>query len=312
MEGLSAMEQFADGRAGPPRVLLVEDDPSYRRALHQVLVDEGIEVLGEAGDGLTGVQLAAELDPDVVLMDLRMPGMGGLEATRAIHQSAPTAQVIILTSYEGPLPSRSAEQAGAYAYLVKGCSASLIREVVGQAARYREELDLIARTEPASGDAAIDLFWERETKGRGASMVWGAETEAAGRETGGSDALAMPAEPLPDSVPDDFVEKYGREARQAVRYRASRRYRIAREAREQARILRDRDVWTTAVVVFGFSLFALAFIAALVYMVALWPWTGLFIVAPVMVLMPFSLWLATRIVRREREELASNARKYGF
>jgi hypothetical protein len=257
------------------------------------------------------VQLAAELDPDVVLMDLRMPGMGGLEATRAIHQRAPTAQVIILTSYEGPLPSRSAEQAGAYAYLVKGCSASLIREVVGQAARYREELDLIARTEPASGDAAIDLFWEREIRGRGASTVWGAETEARGSDSA-SDALAMPAEPLPDSVPDDFVEKYGREARQAVRYRASRRYRIAREAREQARVLRDRDVWTTAVVVFGFSLFAMAFVAALVYMVVLWPWTGLFIVAPVMVLMPFSLWLATRIVRRERAELARNARTYGF
>jgi Flp pilus assembly protein TadB len=56
--------------------------------------------------------------------------------------------------------------------------------------------------------------------------------------------------------------------------------------------------------VFGVSVFILAFIAALAYMVVLWPWTGLFIVAPVVVLLPFSLWMAMRIVRKEREDQA--------
>ena len=59
-----------------------------------------------------------------------------------------------------------------------------------------------------------------------------------------------------------------------------------------------------AVIVFGVSVLVLTFIAALAYMVALWPWTGLFIVAPVVVLLPFSLWMATRIVRKEREDQA--------
>jgi Flp pilus assembly protein TadB len=114
---------------------------------------------------------------------------------------------------------------------------------------------------------------------------------------------ALPAEePMPDAVPEDLVERFGREARQTVRFRNSRRYRWFRQAKGGFRDFRDREVWTVAVIVFGMALFGLALIAALGYMVVLWPWTGLFIVAPVMVLLPFSLWLAVRIVRRERKD----------
>jgi len=114
----------------------------------------------------------------------------------------------------------------------------------------------------------------------------------------------VPVEALPDAVPQDFVDRFGREARHAVRYRSSRRYRWSRQFRSRTGQLRDREVWTVAVIVFGVSILVLTFIAALAYMVALWPWTGLFIVAPVVVLLPFSLWMATRIVRKEREDQA--------
>src|SRR5947208_14899922 len=67
-----------------PRVLLVEDDQGNRRRIRDLLLSEGIEVVGEASNGAAGVQLAGEARPDVVLMDLRMPVMGGLEATREI------------------------------------------------------------------------------------------------------------------------------------------------------------------------------------------------------------------------------------
>jgi CheY-like chemotaxis protein len=98
-----------------PRVLLVEDDPGTRHFLRRILESEGIDVIGEAGHGARAIELVRVDPPDVVLMDLRMPGVGGIEATRAIKEVAPLTQVVILTVYEGPLPTRSAEQVGAYA-----------------------------------------------------------------------------------------------------------------------------------------------------------------------------------------------------
>jgi CheY-like chemotaxis protein len=119
-----------------PRVLIIDDDVENRRLLREVLEAEELLVVGEGSDGGEAVDLVAKVLPDVVLMDLRMPSMGGLEATRLIRESSPFTQVLVLTSYDGPLPTRSAEQVGAYAYLVKGCSPQLIRDVILQAWKY--------------------------------------------------------------------------------------------------------------------------------------------------------------------------------
>src|SRR2546428_1556487 len=135
--GMSAGVDPTDGISSWPRVILVEDDQANRRRIRELLTGEGIAVVGEASDGATGVELAQQVQPDVVLMDLRMPIMGGLEATREIKDALPTTQVIVLTSYDGPLPARSAEQAGAYAYLVKGCPGDLMRDVIHQAWKYK-------------------------------------------------------------------------------------------------------------------------------------------------------------------------------
>jgi CheY-like chemotaxis protein len=124
-----------------PTVLIVEDAESERAVMRDLLEAEGIAVVAEAGDGAEAVDRAIQSRPDVVLMDLRMPAMGGIEATRLIKEALPNTQVIILTVYEGPLPERSAEEVGAYAYLVKGCSPGLIRDVILQARNYKTGLE---------------------------------------------------------------------------------------------------------------------------------------------------------------------------
>jgi DNA-binding NarL/FixJ family response regulator len=118
----------------PPRVVLVDDEDSTRQLLAEALAEEGIAVIGQAGTGDAGVQMAHALHPEVVLMDLRMPDGSGIEAARRIKEGVPYTQVLLLTAYEGELPSRSAHAVGAYAYLVKGCPISLIRDMVTSAA----------------------------------------------------------------------------------------------------------------------------------------------------------------------------------
>jgi CheY-like chemotaxis protein len=122
-----------------PRVVLVDDDEANLAALRESLELEGIEVVGAAAGGADGVALANELRPDVVLMDLRMPGMDGFAATAAIRAARPETQVVILTAYE-ELLTQSAEDVGAFAYLVKGCSPELMRQMIDQAWRRAVEM----------------------------------------------------------------------------------------------------------------------------------------------------------------------------
>ena len=98
-----------------------------------VLELDGFEVVGQAADGADAVALAKELDPDVVLMDLRMPVLGGLDATRLIKDACPATQVVLLTAFERPALQQQAEEAGCFAYLVKGGPPGELRLVLHQA-----------------------------------------------------------------------------------------------------------------------------------------------------------------------------------
>ena len=124
-----------------PRVLVVDDDEVLREALCTLLTERGFEVVGEAGDGAQGVSLARERHPDVVLMDFRMPGIDGLEATNLIKADAPLVQAVVFTAYDDQTLDLEAARADVYCLLVKGCSPQLMLEMVRQAARRKWELE---------------------------------------------------------------------------------------------------------------------------------------------------------------------------
>jgi len=109
-----------------PRVLLVDDHPGMRRVLRGVLEDAGVQVVGEAGDGLEGVAQAEAVRPDVVLMDWRMPRLDGVQATARIRSQLPEVQVVVFSSAEGAGMGVIARQAGASAFVAKGASAEQV------------------------------------------------------------------------------------------------------------------------------------------------------------------------------------------
>ncbi len=107
----------------PVHVLLVDDDDLMRAGLRSVLSsDETIEVVGEAGDGRAAIEQAHELRPDVVLMDVRMPNLDGISATREVLAARPEAKVIILTTFEEDDYIFGALNAGASGFLLKRTS----------------------------------------------------------------------------------------------------------------------------------------------------------------------------------------------
>nr|WSX48251.1 response regulator transcription factor [Streptomyces sp. NBC_00974] len=102
------------------RVVLTDDQPLVRAALQMVITDTAdIEVVGEAGDGAEAVRLTEELAPDVVVMDLRMPGMDGIEATRLITTGTGSTRVVVLTTFDDDDYVYGALHAGASGFLVK-------------------------------------------------------------------------------------------------------------------------------------------------------------------------------------------------
>jgi NarL family two-component system response regulator LiaR len=117
--------------SSPIRVLLVDDHTMVRRGLATFLqVFDDMELAGEAAGGEAAIQLCDRIRPDVILMDLVMPGMDGVEATRAIREQFPTVQVIALTSFKKGELVQNALQAGAIGYLLKDVSADELAQAI--------------------------------------------------------------------------------------------------------------------------------------------------------------------------------------
>ena len=116
------------------RILITDDHAIVREGLRTLISTEpGMEVIGEAADGFEAVQMACELNPDVILMDMVMPRMGGLEAIQKIKEQCPAAQILVLTSFSDDETVFPAIKAGALGYMLKNTSPdrllSAIREV---------------------------------------------------------------------------------------------------------------------------------------------------------------------------------------
>lgn len=123
------------------RVLVADDHDLVRSGLVRILNDvAGIEVVAEAATGEDAIKLARELDPDVILMDVLMPGMGGLEATRRLSTQMPRVRVVALSAMEeNPFPSRLL-QAGALGYITKGAELSEMVTAIKHAAQGKRYL----------------------------------------------------------------------------------------------------------------------------------------------------------------------------
>jgi len=131
IETLEGHEQ--DGRDGI-RVLLVDDHDLFRTGLRNLLEEQGVDVVAEAGTGIDAVGLVRELAPEVVVMDLNMPGISGVEATRQISTIAPLTRVLVLTISDQDGDVIDAIMAGACGYLLKDASIQELMRGISAAA----------------------------------------------------------------------------------------------------------------------------------------------------------------------------------
>jgi DNA-binding NarL/FixJ family response regulator len=116
---------------GTIRVLIADDQRVVREGLAMLVgLIDGVEVVGTACDGAEAIQLAGARHPDVVLMDLRMPGVDGIAATAALRERAPAARVLVLTTYADQDAILPALQAGARGYLTRDASAEQIETAI--------------------------------------------------------------------------------------------------------------------------------------------------------------------------------------
>ena len=113
------------------RLLIVDDHPVVRDGLRTMFMRSNIEIVGEAVDGLNAIELARDLNPDVILMDVRMPDMDGLVATRLIKEENSSVAIIMLTSFQSSDYLAEAVEAGAAGYLLKGMERAKLLSAIG-------------------------------------------------------------------------------------------------------------------------------------------------------------------------------------
>ncbi|HKY16031.1 MAG TPA: response regulator transcription factor [Microthrixaceae bacterium] len=116
------------------RILLVDDHQLLRESVRERLLEAGEDVVGEAGNGEEAVELCREHHPDVVLMDISMPVLDGIEATRRITGEMPDIKVVVLTMHDDASRTRQAISAGAVGYLTKGTSFAQVHDTLKAAA----------------------------------------------------------------------------------------------------------------------------------------------------------------------------------
>lgn len=120
------------------RILIVDDHPVVRRGLRALLsARPGWEVVDEAADGVEAVDKSAQLSPDVVVLDLSMPRMDGLEACRLIRKNVPESEILVVTQHDSPQMMREAEAAGARGYVVKSNIARDLLKAVEATSEHR-------------------------------------------------------------------------------------------------------------------------------------------------------------------------------
>ena len=158
---MSADSQRVPTRAGRAiRVLVVDDHDLFRRGLRDLLEEQGIRVVGEASNGEDAVRLAAHARPDVIVMDLHMPRMGGLEATRRLVETVPETKVLVLTISATDADVIEAVAAGASGYILKDASIEEIAAGV-RAAAGGEEAVLSPKVAPGLLEHVRDASVER-------------------------------------------------------------------------------------------------------------------------------------------------------
>lgn len=117
------------------RIIVADDHPLFREGVvHSLGADPDFEVIAEAGSGEEALKLVRELRPDLVLLDISMPGIGGIEAAREIAASAPEVRIMMLTVADGEASLLAALKAGAHGYVLKGVSARDLREIARRVA----------------------------------------------------------------------------------------------------------------------------------------------------------------------------------
>jgi len=157
---------------GTIRVLIADDHAIVRKGIRALLATEpDIEVVGEASNGLESIAVAQQTEPDVILMDLVMPGMDGLEATKHLTSSLPKVSILVLTSFDCDDKVFPAIRAGALGYLLKDTGPEELVQAIQQVSQGESSLHpSVARrvirqiSEPEQAPAAIDALTNRESE----------------------------------------------------------------------------------------------------------------------------------------------------